>query len=121
GLGVQETEMAERDSVIKRGQITIPRLIFLAVVGGFVVFTVSAGGKFLAIGYWLLTLAICGILLLIAMDYGITLDKGKLHPGQSTVPSVPTPNAVPAATQTTSSAESRVARRKSGRPAKRRR
>ena|SRR5262245_56389140 len=112
--------MAERDSVIKRGQITIPRLIFLAVVGGFVVFTVSQGGKFLAIGYWLLTLAICGILLLIAVDYGITMEKVEIHHGQSPMPSVPTPNAVPAATQTPAGVESRV-RRKSGRPAKRRR
>ncbi|HMG35209.1 MAG TPA: hypothetical protein VKM94_14815 [Blastocatellia bacterium] len=111
--------MAERDSVIKRGQITIPRLIFLALVGGFVVFTVSQGGKFLAIGYWLLTLAICGILLLIAIDYGITMEKVELHPGQAPEPQVPVQNSTQARLEKPV-AETR-AKRKPGRPAKRRR
>jgi hypothetical protein len=67
--------MAERDKVIKSGQLTLPRLFFLVVVGGVIVFTVYAGGVFLSIGYWLLTLAICGLLFLIAIDYGVKMDK----------------------------------------------
>ena len=67
--------MAERDKVIKSGQLTLPRILFLVVVGGLIFSTVYAGGIFLSIGYWLLTLAICGLLLLIAMDYGIKMDK----------------------------------------------
>ena len=67
--------MAERDKVIKSGQLTLPRLFFLAVVGGVIVFTVYAGGVYLNIGYWLLTLSICGLLLLIAFDYGVKMDK----------------------------------------------
>lgn len=54
--------MAERDKVIKSGQLTLPRILFLAVVGGVIVFTVYAGGVYLSIGYWLLTVAICGLL-----------------------------------------------------------
>ncbi len=67
--------MAERDKVIKSGQLTLPRILFLAVVGGIIVFTVYAGGVYLNIGYWFLTIAICGLLFLIAIDYGIKMDK----------------------------------------------
>ena len=70
--------MAERDKVIKSGQLTLPRILFLVLVGGVIVFTVYAGGIFLTIGYWLLTLSICALLLLIAMDYGVTMDKVSL-------------------------------------------
>jgi hypothetical protein len=67
--------MAERDKVIKSGQLTFPRLLFLAAIGAFVVGTVALGGIYLTIGYWALTLAICGLLYLIAIDYGIHMDK----------------------------------------------
>ena len=63
--------MAERDKVIKSGQLTLPRILFLGVVGGVIVFTVYAGGIFLTLGYWFLTIAICGLLFLIAIDYGV--------------------------------------------------
>src|SRR6266853_138525 len=72
--------MAERDKVIKSGQLTLPRLLFLIVVGGVIVLTVALGGIWLSIGYWLLTLSICGLLLLIAMDYGIQMDRVDLNP-----------------------------------------
>ena len=67
--------MAERDKVIKSGQLTLPRILFLIVIGGIIVFTVYAGGIFLALGYWLITLAICGLLFLIAIDYGVKMEK----------------------------------------------
>ena len=67
--------MAERDKVIKSGQLTVPRVLFLAIVGGIIVFTVYAGGVYLSLGYWFLTLAICGLLFLIAIDYGAKMDK----------------------------------------------
>ena len=74
--------MAERDKIIKGGQITWPRLLFLAAVGLFVFLMVSAeGGKYLAIGYWVLTLAICGLLFIIAIDYGIKMEAVELHHG----------------------------------------
>src|SRR5712692_4989442 len=67
--------MAERDKVIKSGQLTIPRILFLALVGGLIVAMVSFGGKALIIGYWALTVAICGLLYLIAIDYRVKMDK----------------------------------------------
>ena len=67
--------MAERDKVIKSGQLTIPRILFLALVGGLIVAMVSLGGKALIIGNWVLTLAICGLLYLISIDYRIKMDK----------------------------------------------
>ena len=67
--------MAERDKVIKSGQLTVPRLLFLAVVGGLIVAMVSLGGKALIIGYWALTLAICGLLYLIAIDWRVKMER----------------------------------------------
>lgn len=67
--------MAERDKIIKSGQFTIPRLLSLAAFGGLIVAMVAIGGAALSIGYWVLTLAICVLLYLIAIDYGIHMDK----------------------------------------------
>jgi hypothetical protein len=67
--------MADRDKVIKSGQLTLPRVLFLALVGGVIVATVALGGVWLAIGYWLLTIALCALLYLVATDYGIKMDK----------------------------------------------
>lgn len=66
--------MAEKDKVIKSGQLTLPRILFLVVVGGLIVAMVAIGGKALIAGYWIMTLAICGLLYLIAIDYGIHMD-----------------------------------------------
>jgi hypothetical protein len=45
---------------------------------------VYAGGIYLTVGYWLITLAICGLLFLIAIDYGVKMEKVNLtvDPGQ---------------------------------------
>ena len=111
--------MAERDKVIKSGQLTLPRLLFLAVVGGVIVFTVYAGGVYLSIGYWLLTLAICGLLFLIAIDWGVKMDKIDLT-GQSVPAAGPAEVSSIAAPVSRAAAEVRPKKR-SARPAKRRR
>jgi len=113
--------MAERDKVIKSGQLTVPRILFLAAVGGIIVFTVYAGGIYLSIGYWFLTLAICGLLFLIAIDYGVKMDKVDLttQPVQAAAAVESSSSAMPGLK--TSAAEPRPKRRSGSRPAKRRR
>lgn len=112
--------MAERDKVIKSGQLTVPRILFLAIVGGIIVFTVYSGGVYLTIGYWSLTLAICGLLFLIAIDYGVKMDKVDLsQPVQAAAAAEPTSAAMPSLKA--SAAEARPKRRSGSRPAKRRR
>jgi hypothetical protein len=111
--------MAEKDKVIKSGQFTLPRLLFLVVIGIVVAGMVALGGKFLSIGYMALTLAICGLLYLIAIDYGIHMEKVDLtgHPAQSdAIAATPAGETARAAAPT----EPRVKRRTS-RPVKRRR
>jgi len=111
--------MAERDKVIKSGQLTIPRILFLALVGGIIVFTVYAGGIYLSIGYWFLTLAICGLLFLIAIDYGVNMDRVDLT-GQSM--QAATAEAGAAATPSANPTMGDVrAKKRTSRPAKRRR
>lgn len=112
--------MAERDKVIKSGQLTLPRILFLAVVGGIIVFTVYAGGIFLSLGYWFITLAICGLLFLIAIDYGVKMEKVNLtvEPAQAAAAAIEPAGAVP--TLKTTLGEPRPKKRAS-RTAKRRR
>jgi|SRR5258705_4637501 len=113
--------MAERDKVIKSGQLTLPRILFLVVIGGIIVFTVYAGGVYLSIGYWFLTIAICGLLFLIAIDYGVKMDKVSLtaEPAQAAVASAESTSAATPSLKTTLG-EARPKKRTS-RPAKRRR
>jgi len=119
--------MAERDKVIKSGQLTLGRILFLAVVGGVIVFTVYAGGVYLTIGYWLLTLAICGLLFLIAIDYGVTMDKvalsghGAQAPGTAEELAPVTPGVKTTMGEGAAVAAGPRAKRKTSRPAKRRR
>jgi hypothetical protein len=112
--------MAEKDKVIKSGQITLPRLLFLVAVGGLIVLMVYSGGLWLTIGYWVLTLAICAVLFLSAIDYGVQMEKVDLAAAEASpvgTPSRPitTPSEIKAAT-----GEARPKRR-SSRPTKRRR
>jgi len=111
--------MAERDKVIKSGQLTLPRIVFLIVVGGLIVFTVYAGGIYLSIGYWGLTLAICVLLFLIAIDYGVSIEKVNLarQPAELAVAAEPS-----AATPSINSPMSEPRpKKRASRPAKRRR
>ena len=112
--------MAERDKIIKSGQLTVPRILFLVVVGGLIVFTVYAGGVFLSIGYWGLTLAICVLLFLIAIDYGVSMEKVSLATQPAEIVAAAEPTG-----PTTSNLKSTISeprqKKRASRPAKRRR
>lgn len=111
--------MAEKDKVIKSGQLTLPRILFLAAVGVVIAGMVALGGKFLIVGYWVLTLAICGLLYLIAIDYGIHMDKVDLsdHPA----PSAALESAPATETGRVAATTEPRAKRRTTRPVKRRR
>ena len=111
--------MAEKDKVIKSGQLTLSRIFFLAIIGVAVAGMVALGGKFLIIGYWVLTLAICGLLYLISIDYGVHMEKVDLtsHPAPTAALEAPT---APDAPRAAATSEPR-AKRRTSRPVKRRR
>ena len=106
------------DKVIKSGQLTLPRVVFLAACGG-ILFVIVAYG-WLNIGYLLLTAVLCGLLLLIAMDYGVNMEKVDLSgaPAQAAAGDVP---ALTSDKPATPAVRVQPARRRTGRPAKRRR
>ena len=112
--------MAERDKVIKSGQLTVPRILFLVVIGGVIVFTVYAGGIYLSIGYWGLTLAICTLLFLIAIDYRVDMEKVSLTTQPVQAAAAAETASAPTASLKTTLGEPRPKKRTS-RPAKRRR
>lgn len=78
------------DKVIKSGQFTLGRLAFLAGCG-IALFIIVAKGLLL-VGYVLLTLVLCVLLFVIAIDYGVDLDKVDFTAAQA--PAVPTPLSV---------------------------
>ena len=110
--------MAE-EKVIKSGVLTLPRLLFLAVVGLIIALTVWRGGVWLTIGYWLMTLGLSGLLLLIAIDYGIGKDRMRLGPAAEPVDAAVAPP--PAQEIARASADAPRVRRRASRPTKRRR
>ena len=65
-----------KDKIIKSGQFTFRRILFLAVIGGIIVGTVAMGGLWLNIGYWLITLGLVVLLLLIAFAAYVLLGTG---------------------------------------------
>ena len=107
--------MAE-DKLIKSGQITWKRVLFLAVCGVIIVGFVWLGGQALRYGYLLLTAAICILLYLIAIDYGIHLDKFEKH-----TPAQPSPDEPLLATAVNTTQGSQTPRRRVHKAAKRRR
>ena len=112
--------MAERDKVIKSGQLTIPRIAFLVVIGIILWAIVFLGGVYLSIGYWFLTLAICGLLFLIAIDYGVKMEKVNLavEPAQA---AAATESPVAATSGLKTSLGEPRPKKRTARPAKRRR
>jgi hypothetical protein len=62
------------EKILKSGQFTIARLLFLAACGAVIVGIVALGGQFLSIGYLLLSAVICVLLYLVAIDYGVKMD-----------------------------------------------
>ena len=61
------------EKVIKSGQITLPRIIFLVACCAVIYFIVHFGA--LNVGYLLLTAILIGLLSLIAIDYKVQIDK----------------------------------------------
>ena len=113
--------MAERDKVIKSGQFTIPRLAFLLLIGVILWAIVFFGGVFLSLGYWGLTIAICGLLFLIAIDYGVKMDKVSLtvEPAQAAAATEESSGVATPSLKTTLGAPR--PKKRTSRPAKRRR
>src|SRR5262245_4092644 len=105
--------MAE-DRIIKSGQFTLPRLAFL-VACGVIFFVIIATGK-LALGYILLTLALCVLLTLVMIDY-------RVHMGavETTEAAAPQPLEVSDEADSAAAAKDARPRRRTSRPARRRR
>jgi len=107
------------DKIIKSGQLTLTRLVMLALAGGLIALFVARGGIWLTIGYFGLTAFLCVLLFLIAIDYGVAMDKVRFQ-GQPSVGPVPDEAATAREVFTPTAAEPRP-KRKGARPAKRRR
>jgi hypothetical protein len=60
-------------------------MLSLAAVAGVIVAAISLGGVWLIIGYWVITLGFCILLLLVAIDYGVKMGKGN-HEDQNLEP-----------------------------------
>lgn len=114
------------DKLIKSGQITLPRVLFLAACGAVLVVIVAGG--YLKWGYLLLTAVLCVLLGVIAADYGVKMDHVDLDSPLAGTPQ--SGAAVPMNAATTAVASNRSAaeaaepvrmKKKAGRPAKRRR
>jgi hypothetical protein len=106
-----------QDRSMKSGQITLPRVLFLGVVGAVIVGTVALGGIYLTIGYWLITIGFCVLLYFVMVDYGI--KDQVVDPGAQQAASIET-GATTASVGTTA-VEARARKRAGSRPAKRRR
>ena len=106
------------EKLIKSGQLTLPRLVFLALTGALIAFFVARGGVWLTVGYFALTAFLCVLLFLIAIDYGVTMDKVNLQGQPSEGPSL---GPSPAAEAFKPTAAEPRPKRKGSRPAKRRR
>lgn len=105
-----------KEQIIKTGQITLPRIIFLVLTGGLAFLSVTGGDIGLNIGYWGLTLLLAGLLFLVAIDYGVNIDKGEVK----SAPAEAQPAEVQAVAQGEISDATRPKRR-ANRSAKRRR
>jgi hypothetical protein len=51
-------------------------MLSLAAISGAIVAAVSLGGAWLIIGYGIITFGFCILLLLVAIDYGVKMEKG---------------------------------------------
>ncbi len=105
-----------KEQIIKSGQITLPRIITLVLAGGLAYLIVTQGDVGLNIGYWGLTFLLAGLLFLVAIDYGVVIDKAEAKQAQGEVQ----PAADQAVAQSVISDAPRVKRRAT-RTAKRRR
>lgn len=108
------------DKVMKSGQFTLGRLLFLGVAGGLIALFVARGGVWLTVGYFSVTLALCLLLFLIAIDYGVSMEKVNAQ-GQSASGQVPGLDLSPPTEVFKATASEPRPKRKAARPAKRRR
>jgi len=106
-----------RDKIIQSGQFTFSRLLFLAICGGLIAASVWGGGIWLTIGYWAISLGLCVLLFLIAIDYGVKMDKVEFK-SQTMQPVANIDTFVPPASESVSGPR---IKRQTKRPAKRRR
>lgn len=106
-----------QDRNMRSGQITLPRVLFLAVVGAIIVGTVALGGVYLTIGYWLITISFCVLLYFVMADYGI--KDQVVDPGSPQAATLETGAATASVSATAT--EARARKRTGARPAKRRR
>ena len=104
------------DKLIKSGQFTAKRLLFLIASGLLLVGVVWSGH--LNLGYLLLTAVLCVLLLLISMDYGVNMEKVEF----GTAAAQPNPNIVPRVeAEKQAPLPSARTRKRPGKPTKRRR
>ncbi len=109
-----------KEKIIQSGQLTLPRLLFLGVAGLLIVLSVAGGGIWLTIGYWGITLGLCGLLILVAIDYGIKMDTVEYKSPAPTTVGAASFEALPSQPTTTTSSDLRP-KRQAKRAAKRRR
>ena len=107
-----------QDRNARSGQITLPRVLFLVVIGAIIVGTVALGGVYLTIGYWLISISFCVLLYLVMADYNI--KDQVVAPGAAQAAAT-LEAGTPTATATATPAEARARKRTGSRPAKRRR
>jgi hypothetical protein len=108
------------DKVIKSGQFTLSRLLFLGIAGALIALFVARGGVWLTVGYFSITLALCILLFLIAIDYGVSMEKVNAQ-GQPATGQAPALEISPASEVFKPTASEPRPKRKGSRPAKRRR
>src|SRR5262245_51143667 len=106
------------DKLIKSGQFTAKRLLFLLVAGLLLVGVVWSGH--LNLGYLLLTAVLCVLLVLVSMAYAVNMEKVAVwRAGPPLNPEIVSA-ADPERQVTVAQSQSR-ARKRTGKPAKRRR
>jgi hypothetical protein len=110
--------MAE-DKVIKSGQVTLPRIIFLAICGVVLFLIISL--HLLGVGYLLLTAVLSVLLFLVAIDYGVDLDTVDFASAQGPVPAHAIASSSQAVVGATAPQQVLKTKRAANRPAKRRR
>jgi hypothetical protein len=108
--------MAE-DKIIKTGQLTWPRLFFLVVCAGIFFIIITTGE--LAIGYLLVTAALCLILLFVMIDYRVKMPK--IEKKETAVQPAPDLLVESQASEVSTAVREARPRRRSSRPARRRR
>jgi hypothetical protein len=110
-----------KEKIIKSGQFTLSRFLFLILCGGLIVASVWGGGVWLTLGYWAISLGLCALLFVVSIDYGINMDKVEFRtPSTAPVASIDTFTSAPAPAVAESANVARI-KRQGKRPAKRRR